>query len=153
MGWYDLVDTGTVIVLLPVVFWLVLLVRRRLIARGGVTFDCSLRPAGVVSSRRRRHPIPGGWMLGIGRYSAEQMEWFRAFSVAAKPRYVIPRAAEMHRRRTPEAVERPVLTSGHAIVSVDVPAGAIELAMSEEALTGFLAWTEAAPPGPPEIVL
>jgi hypothetical protein len=152
VGWYDVVDTVTVVVLLPVVFWLVLLVRRRLIARGGVTFDCSLRRAGVVSSRRR-HPIPGGWMLGIGRYSAEQMEWFRAFSVAAKPRYVIPRAAEMHRRRTPEAVERPVLPGGHAIVSVDVPAGAIELAMSEEALTGFLAWTEAAPPGPPQIVL
>jgi hypothetical protein len=154
MGWTDLVDTGTVIVLLPVVFWLALLVRRRLIARGGATFECSLRRADVAPARGRRHPIPGGWMLGMGRYSGERMEWFRAFSVVPRPRFVIPRsAATTHERRIPEPVETHAVLSGRVILSVDAPTGPVELAMSDEALTGFLAWTEAAPPGPPRIAL
>ena len=39
------------------------------------------------------------------------------------------------------------LYSGHIVVSCLTPAGVREVAMSPEALTGFLAWLEAAPPG------
>jgi len=39
------------------------------------------------------------------------------------------------------------LYSGHVIVSCDSPSGLLEVAMSPEALTGFLAWLEAGPPG------
>jgi len=40
------------------------------------------------------------------------------------------------------------LYSGHVVVAVDLQRGRrIELAMTERALTGFLAWLEASPPG------
>ena len=50
-------------------------------------------------------------------------------------------------RREPGGVEAYSLYAGHVIVSCTTPSGALEVAMSPEALTGFLAWLEAAPPG------
>ncbi|GAA3044919.1 hypothetical protein GCM10020000_25680 [Streptomyces olivoverticillatus] len=54
---------------------------------------------------------------------------------------------EVLQRRTPEGEEELALLSD-AIVLVCLHRGTrLELAMSEDALTGFLAWLEAAPPG------
>jgi len=39
------------------------------------------------------------------------------------------------------------LYAGHIVVECETPAGHLEVAMSPDALTGFLAWLEAAPPG------
>ena len=47
----------------------------------------------------------------------------------------------------PAGVEAYSLYSGHIIVSCQTPSGPLEVAMSPQALTGFLAWLEAAPPG------
>jgi hypothetical protein len=44
-------------------------------------------------------------------------------------------------------VESYSLYSGHIIVTCKTPSGPLEVAMSPDALTGFLAWLEAAPPG------
>ncbi len=48
---------------------------------------------------------------------------------------------------TPSAPRPYSLYSGHIIVSCQTPSGPLEVAMSPDALTGFLAWLEAAPPG------
>ena len=50
-------------------------------------------------------------------------------------------------RRDPAGVESYSLYAGHIIVSCRTPTGLLEVAMSPDALTGFLAWLEAAPPG------
>jgi hypothetical protein len=47
----------------------------------------------------------------------------------------------------PEGEEELALLSDHVILACLHRGTRLELAMSEDALTGFLAWLEAAPPG------
>ncbi|TDU04151.1 uncharacterized protein DUF2550 [Streptomyces sp. 846.5] len=145
--------------------------RRRLIQRVGGTFDCSARlrvPAlpgvPVPDAGAQDAPLPSGsapapvgstgdnggkgWLFGIARYNRDSVEWFRVFSYSPRPRRVLQRSRiEVLHRRTPVGQEELALLSG-AVVLVCRHAGEpLELAMSEDALTGFLAWLEAAPPG------
>ena len=121
----------------------VLAVRRRVITRRGGTFDCSLRLRPSDSGK--------GWALGIGRYSGDSLEWYRVFSYATRPRHVMARRElEIVDRRVPEGAEAFALLSGAVIVRCrdGSDAGAmVEFAMGDDALTGFLSWLEAAPPG------
>ncbi|MFW6694037.1 DUF2550 domain-containing protein [Streptomyces sp. MAR4 CNX-425] len=116
--------------------------RRRLIQRAGGTFDCSLR-WGPKAAR------PGkGWAYGVARYSGDVIEWFRVFSYAPRPRRVLRRdAIEVLERRAPAGEEELALLSDAVVLACRHDEDRIELAMSEDALTGFLAWLEAAPPG------
>ncbi|RAG82812.1 DUF2550 domain-containing protein [Streptacidiphilus pinicola] len=122
-------------------------VRRRLIQRPGGTFDCSAR-LDVPAAPAEDEAGGKGWIFGIARYNNDAVEWFRVFSWAPRPRRVLQRSQiEVVERRTPEGQEELALLSG-AVVLVCTHAGdPLELAMSEDALTGFLAWLEAAPPG------
>ena len=87
-------------------------------------------------------------MLGLGRYDGNDLEWFRVFSFSPRPKYTFDRSLAVGRRRTPQGPEAFSLYSGHVVVAVALPRGhLIELAMTERALTGFLAWVEASPPG------
>src|SRR3954469_12482903 len=138
--WEWLVDSSGVLLLLVLLYALALVVRRRWISRNGGPFEFSVR---VRPGRAGR-----GWLLGVGRYTGDDLEWFRIFSLAPRPRYNDPRAAlEYVGRRDPEGVEGYSLYSGHIVVTCRTPAGLLEVAMSPSALTGFLAWLEAAPPG------
>jgi hypothetical protein len=138
--WQWLVDIAGALLLLVLVYGIVLVVRRRWISRHGGTFEFSVR---VRSGRAGR-----GWVLGLGRYSGGDLEWFRIFSLLPRPRRVFRRSElEYVGRRDPGGVESYSLYSGHIIVSCRTPTGPLEVAMSPEALTGFLAWLEAAPPG------
>ncbi|MFM9366739.1 DUF2550 domain-containing protein [Streptomyces sp. Da 82-17] len=118
--------------------------RRRLIQRSGGTFDCSLR---------WNAPEPGdtsgkGWSYGVARYNGDRIAWFRVFSYAPRPRRVLERSAiEVVDRRAPEGEEELALLSDAIVLGCTHAGTRIELAMSEDALTGFLAWLEAAPPG------
>ena len=118
--------------------------RRRLIQRSGGTFDCSLRwnvPEEPDTSGK-------GWGYGVARYSGDRIEWFRFFSYAPRPRRVLERSAiEVAGRRDPEGEEELALLSDAVILACHHRGTRLELAMSEDALTGFLAWLEAAPPG------
>ncbi|GHA33116.1 hypothetical protein GCM10010372_36380 [Streptomyces tauricus] len=118
--------------------------RRRVIQRSGGTFDCSLRwdvPEKTDTSGK-------GWGYGIARYSGDRIEWFRVFSYALRPRRVLERSAiEVAGRRAPEGEEELALLSDAIILTCVHRGTRLELAMSEDALTGFLAWLEAAPPG------
>lgn len=138
--WQWLLDTAGVLLLLVLFYGLVLVIRRRWISRRGGTFEFSIR---VRSNKAGR-----GWILGVGRYSGETIQWFRIFSLAFRPKLTYQRSElEYLARRDPEGAEAYSLYSGHVIVSCDSPSGLLEVAMSPEALTGFLAWLEAGPPG------
>ncbi|MER5561466.1 DUF2550 domain-containing protein [Streptomyces sp. NPDC002506] len=118
--------------------------RRRLIQRSGGTFDCSLRwnlPEVPDTSGK-------GWVYGVARYNGDRIEWFRVFSYAPRPRRVLERSAiDVVSRRAPEGEEELALLSDAIILGCTHRGTRLELAMSEDALTGFLAWLEAAPPG------
>jgi hypothetical protein len=138
--WEWLVDSVGVLLFLLLFYGLCLVVRRRWISRHGGTFEFSVR---VRSGRAGR-----GWILGVGRYSGDDLEWFRIFSLAPRPRLTYRRRELTYAgRRDPVGVEAYSLYSGHIIVSCQTPSGPLEVAMSPQALTGFLAWLEAAPPG------
>jgi hypothetical protein len=118
--------------------------RRFLLERGGGTVECGLRrPAGQ-----------GTWRLGVASYQLDELYWYDALGVLLRPEHVF------HRRSLTVVSRRPSLPSeaatlGPQRVVIEVwtqPAQQaadehVELAMTEEALTGFLAWLEASPPG------
>ncbi|HET6654261.1 MAG TPA: DUF2550 domain-containing protein [Nocardioides sp.] len=138
--WQWLADIAGALLLLVLVYGIVLVVRRRWISRHGGTFEFSVR---VRSARAGR-----GWVLGVGRYSGGDLEWFRIFSLNPRPKLTFRRSdLEYTGRREPLGVESYSLYSGHIVVTCRTPTGPLEVAMSPEALTGFLAWLEAAPPG------
>jgi len=116
-----------------------LIVRRRVLGRGGGTVDCALRLRSGKAS----------WRLGVGRYGGDELRWFRIFGVRLSADAVLARRGlRIVARRSPDADERGML--GPDAVIVTCAAGEserTELAMSRLALTGFLAWLEGAPPG------
>jgi hypothetical protein len=143
--WADILDTVGLLAIAAVAVIAFLFGRRRLLSRSGGTFECSvrMRPPG-----RSAGSVARGWMLGLGRYAGEDLQWFRVFSFGLRPKHVFPRPLEVLSRRTPHGAEAFSLYAGHLVVAVRLSTGrAVELAMSQQALTGFLAWTEAAPPG------
>jgi len=138
--WQWLLDSVGAVLLLVVLYGVSLVVRRRWISRHGGTFEFSVR---VRSSRAGR-----GWLLGVGRYSGDVLEWFRIFSLAPRPKLRFRRAElEYVGSRDAVGIESYSLYAGHIIVECRARSGPLEVAMSPEALTGFLAWLEAAPPG------
>ncbi len=123
-----------------------LFVRRRLLSRSGATFECSLRT--TTPTKGTPAATSRGWTLGLGRYNDDAFEWFRVFSFSPRPKHVFDRSMSVLGRRTPHGAEAFSLYAGHVVVDVQMGSGGrLELAMSEGALTGFLAWLEAAPPG------
>lgn len=138
--WEWLVDSAGLLLLLVLLYGFCLVLRRRWIARHGGTFEFSVRVRSVRAGR--------GWVLGVGRYTGDALEWFRVFSLALRPKRVFRRyELEYAGRRDPGGVEAYSLYSGHIVVTCQTPDGPLEVAMSPQALTGFLAWLEAAPPG------
>ena len=134
-----------IVVALVVLGLFVFGLRRRLIQRSGGTFDCS--PA-LGRPRGDRTPSGKGWSYGVARYNGDRVEWYRVFSYAYRPRRVLERGTiEVAGRRLPEGEEELALLSDAVILACLHRGTRLELAMSEDALTGFLAWLEAAPPG------
>lgn len=120
--------------------------RRRLIQRSGGTFDCSMRwDAPKEESAEHKGK---GWIYGVARYNGDRIDWFRVFSYAPRPRRMLERVGiEVLDRRMPSGDEELALLSDQVVLACSVYGTRVELAMGEDALTGFLAWLEAAPPG------
>lgn len=138
--WQWLLESAGVLLLLPLLYGLALIVRRRVLSRHGGTFE--------LSCRLHTAHVGRGWLLGLGRYSGERLEWFRIFSLSPQPRRVWSRGSLSYSgRRDAQGAEQMSLYAGHVIVSCTTPEGEIELAMSEASLTGFQSWLEAGPPG------
>ena len=138
--WEWILDAVGLVLLLVLLYGIGLIVRRRLLSRDGGTFELSHRV-------RTTHP-GRGWLLGIGRYNGDSLEWFRIFSLSPKPKAVWQRhPLAFAARRAPEGAEEMSLYDGHVVVTCTYRDQQIELAMSEASLTGFQAWLEAGPPG------
>ena len=139
-GWWGVLESLGLLLVVAVLLLLLLAARRRWLARGGGTFECSLR---------LRTTTPGaGWVLGVGRYNGGRLEWFRFFSFAVRPRETFPRGqVRVVESREPDPVEAVSLTSDSRVLALELGPQTRELAMSEDSLLGLLAWLEAAPPG------
>jgi hypothetical protein len=138
--WQLLLDAVGVLLLLVVLYGIALIVRRRLLSRHGGTFELSYRA-------RTSHP-GRGWLLGLGRYSGERLEWFRIFSLSPRPKRSWQRGRLVFEgRRDPEGPEQLSLYPDHLVIACQTPDGEIELAMGPASLTGLQAWLESGPPG------
>jgi hypothetical protein len=138
--WQLLLDAAGAVLVLVLLYGLALVVRRRLLSRHGGTFELSCR---VRSERAGR-----GWLLGLGRYSGDSLEWFRIFSLSPRPKKSWPRGTlDYTGSRDPEGSERRSLYPDHTVVQCESPGGLLELAMAPSSLMGFQSWLEAAPPG------
>ena len=137
--WEWLLDSAASIVVLVVLAGVCLVVRRRWLSRHGGTFELSYR---VRSGRAGR-----GWLLGLGRYAGDSLEWFRIFSLSPRPKRTWQRSTLVFAcRREPEGVEQLSLYPGHVVIECSTPDGHLELALAPTSLMGFQAWLEAAPP-------
>jgi len=117
-----------------------LFVRRLLISWGGGTIEMSVRLSQRYDGR--------GWAPGLARFKGDDLRWYRMFSAAFRPRRVLSRRdLEVQSRRAPRDIELLALPSGSVILRCMTGEGVIEIALNESALTGFLSWLEAAPPG------
>jgi hypothetical protein len=126
----------------------VLASRRYLLERSGGTVECALRvPVGS-----------GAWRLGVLSYQHDSLSWHGALGVLLRPeREFHRRSLSVVSRRPADPSETVTLGADRIVVEVRVkpaadepasPSGElVELAMTDQALTGFLAWLEASPPG------
>ena len=78
--WQWLLDAAGVLLGLALIYGIALVIRRRVLSRHGGTFEMSYR---VRSEKAGR-----GWLLGLGRYSGDDLEWFRFFSLSPLPKRV-----------------------------------------------------------------
>ncbi len=128
------------LVLLAVLPLLAIAGRRRALQRRYGTIDLSLRMQRKGNGR--------GWVLGVGRFDGDDLQWYRVFSLAPRPRRTLSRRSlEVRGRREPRGPETLALLAGAVVMECRDPAGTVELAMDAAAVTGFLAWLEARPPG------
>jgi hypothetical protein len=132
------------LLLLLVLFAVGIAGRRYLLERGGGTVDCGLR----------RVAGAGPWRPGVASYQGDQLWWYHQFSVRLRPQVILERRTlTVASRRMASPAEGAALGTGVCVVECKVGPGktgagsSVELAMSEAALTGFLSWLEAAPPG------
>lgn len=135
-----LVLTPLAVLLVILLAALALALRHRVLQRRGGTFECCLR--------QQPRPDGKGWMLGVGRYTGDAVEWYRLFSYSPRPRRTVPRRSlSVVGRRPPLGPEAYTLLAGATVVECLDGGRRLELGMTDAALTGFLAWLEAAPPG------
>jgi len=113
----------------------------------------ALRSGGVHAALRTRFdPTGKGWHLGVGRYQGDEFVWFRVLSLRPGPDRVIHRSGlEIADRRDPSGSEMYSMPPHSLVLRFAAATGStapdIEIAMSPDALTGFLSWLESAPPG------
>jgi hypothetical protein len=138
--WQWLLDAAVLLLVLALLYGGLLVLRRRVLSRHGGTFELSHRLGPVEPGR--------GWVLGLGRYSGDNLEWFRIFSISPWPKRVYGRSRMSYDgRRVPDESERHVLYPGHVVIACTTAEGPIELALSPESLTGFQSWLESRTPG------
>jgi Protein of unknown function (DUF2550) len=131
------IGIGVLILLLAVV---ALFVRRALIARSGGTIKLAVRLSTMLIGR--------GWSPGYGRFADDELQWYRMFSFAIRPRWVLSRRdLAVEHRRLHEGRERLALPADWVILRCVGRAAPIEIAMAASTVTGFLSWLESAPAG------
>jgi hypothetical protein len=152
----DAVWIFAVVLALLVIAAALLASRRYLLERSGGTVECAVRQPAES----------GAWRLGVLSYQNDALNWYGAIGVLLRPEHVYSRRAlSVVSRRPALPSETVALGADRIVVELATGAGAtgagagrpglpadegaerVELAMTEQALTGFLAWIEAGPPG------
>lgn len=131
--------TCVVVLIMPLI---ALYARRRYLTGQGGLFDCAYQFRGLQGRRQ--------WALGFGRYRADQLEWFRAFSLSLNPAVMIQRGrSDYIEQREPSSDDAQVLFERSRIVVVRSRENAEThiLAMQPQNATGLMSWLESAPPG------
>jgi hypothetical protein len=131
-----------------------LALRSRVIARHGGIIECGLRqPPGTNPAAAQEPATP--WRDGLAEFQPSQLCWHPAVSLRLRPRACFDRARlTIVRSRKPTAAEASrfgpevivaecELKPARPVIRGD--ARHIELAMSEAAFTGLLAWLESSP--------
>jgi hypothetical protein len=143
MRFFEGVGVGVLIVLCGL---LVIFVRREWISRSGGTIDMNMRLSTFVPGR--------GWAPGLGRFSGDELRWYRVFSFGLRPRRVLVRhGLVVEDRRAPEGPERLAMPEGWVVIRCrrrsagNGSGGPVEIALAETAYHGFQSWLESAPPG------
>ncbi|MFC7545849.1 DUF2550 domain-containing protein [Plantactinospora sp. GCM10030261] len=117
-----------------------LFVRRALVTRSGGIIRLSVRVSTMLNQR--------GWSPGFGRFTDDQLCWYRMFSLALRPKRVLNRTGlAVERRRMPEGQELLSMPDDWVILRCTSHQAPVEIAMAKSTVTGFLSWLEAAPPG------
>ncbi|WP_328816865.1 DUF2550 domain-containing protein [Nonomuraea cypriaca] len=80
-----------------------------------------------------------GWQSGVARYADGELHWIPLIGVRLRPRHAIA-------RRGLVVSARREIDGGLFAVDCGGSTVGLSLAMSADALTGFLAWLESAPP-------
>ena len=129
---------GLALLIVVVVSISVIALRRSVLIRSGAI---------DVSWRRNLRPDGGGWVLGQGRYRGNELLLYRAFSpLPGASRRLHRESLRLGVRRTAVGTE-PDLLPVHAVIVRCTHGGSdLELALSEEALTGLRSWLESMPP-------
>ena len=107
--WQWLLDSAGAVLLVLLLFGLLLVLRRRVLSRHGGTFELSVREQSTPDGR--------GWVLGLGRYREDSLEWFRIFSPLPGPARAWRRNdLTVLSQRAPEGAEEFALYAGHVVV-------------------------------------
>ncbi|MEU0564353.1 DUF2550 domain-containing protein [Nonomuraea sp. NPDC005983] len=96
-----------------------------------------VRSRGSVPCRLR--VVDHGWRSGVARYADGELHWIPLMGVRLRPRHAIARRGLI-------VSSRRELEGGLYAVDCSGSTRDVSLAMSADALTGFLAWLESAPP-------
>ena len=125
---------------LPGVALLSISARRRFLSRSGGAIEVSFRLKPKSQGR--------GWVLGVGRFVGDDLQWFRVFSLSGRPRRTLSRRdLVVKTRRSPKGPESLSLLKGAEVIELLQAGRQVEIALDAAAMTGFLAWVEARPPG------
>ncbi|WP_336208376.1 DUF2550 domain-containing protein [Nonomuraea sp. LPB2021202275-12-8] len=81
----------------------------------------------------------GAWRSGVARYADGELHWIPLMGLRLRPRHAIARRGLI-------VSQRRELDGGLFAVDCSGSTRDLSLAMSADALTGFLAWLESAPP-------
>lgn len=117
---------ATVVVVIVLLAALIFL-RGVMLARSRGNMPCRLRVG------------EAGWQSGVARYADGELHWIPLMGIRLRPRHAIA-------RRGLVVSARREVDGGLLAVDCGGTTRGLSLAMSADALTGFLAWLESAPP-------
>jgi hypothetical protein len=134
------VDLTTVVLVLVAVVLVgvtvAFLLRRRFLLSGLGAVTVWLRPVG--SPR---------WSVGVAWYSGDVLLWYRGLSLSVRPQQRFCRSELRVESRRPAGRDDLALPSDVVVLTCATAEGQRDLAMDRSTVTGFLSWTESAPPG------
>ncbi|SDP43268.1 Protein of unknown function [Nakamurella panacisegetis] len=130
--------TGLVLLLVLVLCIVAIAVRRSLLTKSGGVDVCWRRLMAADGS---------GWIFGQGRYRGGALTLYRSFSPLPLASRILRRdRLVLGDRRPLTGTEPDLLPVGSVVVRCIDGSTPMELALSEEAITGLRSWLESVPP-------